>query len=169
MNAFDPGRLLETLQRHRVRFVVIGGLAGRLHGSPTLTNDLDICYARDDANLASLAAALRELCARLRGAPNDVPFLLDATTLRAGDHFTFSTDAGNLDILGLPAGTAGFSDLARSAQAMELPAGAVPVASLDDLIRMKRCAGRPKDKIELEVLAALRDEIDGQAEGSEKP
>jgi hypothetical protein len=64
-----------------VRFVVIGGLAGRLWGSPTMTNDVDFCYARDPLNLERLAAALIEHRARLRGVADDVPFLLDATTL----------------------------------------------------------------------------------------
>src|SRR5687768_10328290 len=103
--AFDPGRALATLARHRVRFVIIGGLAGRLWGSPSVTNNLDICYARDMTNLDRLAQALKELEARLRGAPENIPFFLDAQTLAAGDHFTFVTKAGNLDCLGLPMGS----------------------------------------------------------------
>ena len=94
--AFDPVTALRTLLDHDVRFVLIGGFAGALRGSPLITGDLDICYARDDANLERLAEALRSLEARLRGAPPDVPFLLDARTLRAGDLFTFSTSVGRL-------------------------------------------------------------------------
>ena len=108
---FDPVTALRTLLEHDVRFVLIGGFAGALRGSPVITGDLDICYARDDANLERLAETLRSLEARLRGAPPDVPFLLDARTLRAGDHFTFSTSVGPLDILGTPSGTKGFADL----------------------------------------------------------
>jgi len=90
--AFDPLGALRTLSAHGVRFVLIGGYAAALRGSPMLTGDLDICFARDDANLEALAAALREggLQATLRDAPEDVPFRLDAATLKAGDHFTFS-------------------------------------------------------------------------------
>jgi hypothetical protein len=69
LRPFDPERLLETLLRHRVRFVIIGGFAGRLFGSPSLTNDLDICYARDRKNLTALSSALLELHATLRDAP----------------------------------------------------------------------------------------------------
>jgi hypothetical protein len=98
-----------------VRFVVIGAFAGRLLGSPSLTRDLDICYARDRENLEALAAALRELHARLRGVHEDVPFRLDAKTLANGDSFTFVTDAGDLDILGTPSGTTGYDELARTA------------------------------------------------------
>ena len=157
--AFDPLRALRTLTQHEVRYVVIGGLGARLYGSPSVTNDTDVCYQRSQANLERLAAALRQLHAELRGADRDVPFLLDAKTLAAGDHFTLMTDAGNLDILGTPAGVEGFDALEREAKAFDLGGLTVPVASIDDLIAMKRAAGRPKDLIEVEVLGALRDEI----------
>jgi hypothetical protein len=155
---FEPLRLLETLARHKVRFVVVGGIAGRLLGSPTVTRDLDICYARDAANLRALAAVLAQLHAHLRGVEPGLPFHPDARTLRAGDAFTLQTDAGDLDLLATPAGTDGYADLARSATLTDLGGVQVLVAAVDDLIRMKRTAGRPKDMIEVEVLGALRDE-----------
>jgi hypothetical protein len=157
---FDPLRALETLTRHGVDFVVIGAYAGRLLGSPTVTRDLDLCYSRERDNLERLAGALTKLHARLRGAPPDLPFKLDARSLRAGDSFTFVTDAGDLDILGTPTGTDGYPDLVRSAQVMDLDGLRIRVVHIDDLIRMKRAAGRPKDLIEAEVLGAVRDEID---------
>ena len=160
ISAFDPLKALRVLVHYRVQFVVIGGLAGRLWGSPTVTNDLDICYGRDQDNLERLAAALRSLHARLRGVDEDVPFLLETETLRAGDAFTFVTDAGNLDVLGTPSGTDGFEDLFETATMMDLDGLNVPVADIEDLISMKRAAARPKDRIEAEVLAALRDELD---------
>lgn len=119
---FDPLRLLKTLQRHRVRFVVIGGIAGRLWGSTTVTNDLDICYGRDGANLDALASALRDLKVKRR--------------------------------------SAGYESLARNAEAMDVGGFSIRVAALPDLIAMKRAAGRPKDLIEVEILAAVRDEIE---------
>ena len=158
--AFDPLKAFRVLLQHGVRFVIIGGLAGRLLGSPTVTNDLDICYGRDPANLERLANALRALKARLRGVDEEVPFELDAESLAAGDTFTFVTDAGYLDIIGTPAGTTGYDDLARTATKLELNGLSVAVTHVEDLIRMKRAAGRPKDKIEVEVLLALRDELD---------
>lgn len=155
---FDPEQILRTLADQGVRYVLIGGVASRLWGSPTVTNDLDICYARDRANLDCLARALRALDARLRGVDANVPFFLDAATLERGDHFTFTTSAGNLDVLGSPSGSRGFEDLLATATWMELADRRVAVADLDDLITMKRAAGRPKDRVELEILTALRDE-----------
>ena len=87
-----------------------------------------------------------------------MPFSLDAKTLAAGDHFTFVTDLGDLDCLGIPAGTLGYDDLMKSAVDVDLDGLVVAVASIDDLIRMKRAAGRPRDLAELEILGALRDE-----------
>src|SRR5436309_11737771 len=88
--SFDPLAVLRTLVRHEVRFVLIGGYAAAIRGSPVITGELDICHARDDDNLDRLAAALRKRGATLRGAPSDVPFRLDAASLKAGDHFTFT-------------------------------------------------------------------------------
>lgn len=162
--AFDPLRALGALAERGVRFVLIGGFGARLHGSPSVTNDLDLCYARDQENLEAMAEALLALHARLRGAPADVPFLLDARTLMAGDHFKFVTDAGSMDLLGTPSGVSGFEELDRTAVEMDLDGLRVRVASIDDLIRMKRAAARPKDLIEVEVLGALREEIDSAEE-----
>jgi hypothetical protein len=161
MTMFSPLSALEMLTEHGVRFVMIGGVAAAAHGSPSLTGDLDICYSRDPENLDRLAAALAELHATLRGADADVGFVPDAASLAAGDHFTFTTDAGDLDALGTPAGTDGFADLDTNAVDVDLDGLVVRVASLEDLIRMKRAAGRPKDRVELEILGALRDELRG--------
>ena len=160
--AFDALRAFRTLDRHEVRFVVIGGVGARLHGSPTVTNYTDICYERSPENLEKLAAALRDLGATLRGVEDDVPFLLDAKTLAAGDHFTFTPRAGGFDCRGTPAGVGRFDDLANGATPFDVDGLTVLVASIEDLIRMKRAAGRPKDLIEVEVLGALQAEIDAR-------
>jgi len=157
---FDPLAVLRTLVDQGVRFVLIGGYAAAVRGSPVITGDVDICHARDNENLKRLAAALAELGATLRGAPSIVPFRLDVGSLKAGDHFTFTTSAGPLDCLGTPAGTDGFADLDASATDEDLDGIVVRVASVDDLIRMKRAVGRPQDLIAVEWLAALRDELE---------
>jgi hypothetical protein len=155
---FDPYAAIRVLRRHSVQFLVVGGMAAAVYGSPTITGDLDICYARDQPNLKALAAALQELHARLRGADPGLPFLLDAETIKNGLNFTFITDAGDLDCLGMPAGTQGYQDLIEDAMALELEPGLeAQFCSLDALRRMKRAAGRPKDLIELEILDRLAD------------
>lgn len=159
MGDFDPLRALAVLIKHNVRFVVVGGVAARTLGSPSITNDLDVCYERRNENYEALAGALRELGAQLRGAPPGIPFQLDARSIKQGDSFTFITIAGDLDCLGTPAGTQGYPDLRKDATEEDLGEGLrVLVASIDDLLRMKRAAGRPKDLIEVEVLSAVKEE-----------
>ncbi len=154
---FDPRPILGVLVRHQVRFVVIGGVAASLQGSTTITNDFDICYSRDPDNLERLTAALAEVGATLRGAREPVAFRLDARTLKAGLNFTFDTKYGPFDCLGEASGSFDYKQLTPNADEMDLVGTKVPVASLDDLIRMKRAAGRNKDLIEVENLSALRE------------
>jgi hypothetical protein len=161
----DFVRVLETLARHDVAFVLIGGLAATVLGSPSVTSDVDVCYDRSWANLERLATALHAMGASPRESPEHLPFPLDAQALRNGDTFTFETTFGDVDIIGTPSGTTGYETLRANAERIELDAGLVVwVCSLEDLIRMKTAAGRPKDRIELEVLGALRDELEGNPE-----
>ena len=159
--AFDPVGILRLLDDRGVAYVVIGGMAAAVHGSPTVTGDLDVCYERSAVNLDRLAVALRDLDARLRGVDDDVVFPLEAEALAAGDHFTFTTRLGDFDCMATPAGVRGYDELRPNAVEVDVDGLTVIVASLDDLMRMKRAAARPKDRVELEILGALRDELEG--------
>ena len=157
---FRARDLLRVLVERGVDFVVIGGIAGIARGSAYMTEDLDIAYSRDPDNLRRLAAALTQLDARLRGAPEDVPFLLDAETLRQGAHFTFETASGPLDILDRPDGSPPYAELKRRAdEPLDVDGLPVLVASLDDLIAMKEATGRPRDAVVASELRELADEI----------
>jgi predicted nucleotidyltransferase len=149
--------LFEALRSGGVRYLLIGGIAMRCHGSAHLTDDVDLYYARDAENLRKLADALTPFHPRLRGVLEDLPFRWDARTLKAGMNFTLVTDAGNLDLLGDVSGAAPFEALRERAREVELLGVPVPLTSLDDLIAMKRAADRPKDRVHLMELEALRE------------
>ena len=151
----DPGRLLGLLTARGVDYVLIGGLAAVLHGAATLTQDVDICFARDEGNLDALAKALGELGARLRGVGEPVPFVPDRRTLEQSELLTLDTSAGPLDLVALPVGAPPYDVLRRRAQRLDLGAFAVCVASVEDLIAMKRMAGRPKDFVAVEELQTI--------------
>jgi predicted nucleotidyltransferase len=153
----DVKGILQVLTAHGVDFVVIGGVAAILHGSATLTQDVDISFAQDDANLDALGGALRELRASLRGVEDDVPFVPDARTLRQIQLLTLQTSAGPLDLLVPPDGSPPYERLRRGADRMDVGGFAVLVASLDDLIAMKRAGGRDKDLVAVEELETIRD------------
>ncbi len=99
---FDPGELLDALTRRGVDFVVVGGIAAVLLGSPRMTRDLDITFAPDRVNLESLGEVLVQLGARLKGVEEDVPFVADAATLRRVQILTLTTRAGEIDLLSEP-------------------------------------------------------------------
>src|SRR5262249_5472674 len=155
----------EHLLRHGVEFLVIGGQAATLLGSPLATFDVDLCYRRTAENLERLAAALKELHPTLRGAPPDLPFRLDAQSLALGSNFTFNTDYGPLDLLGWvePFGT--YEALLPGATV--IPAGDVQLLTigLDDLIAIKRHLGRPKDQAALAQLEGIKQTRDRPYEG----
>lgn len=157
---FQPEAVIRLLGRHDVRYVLIGGLAAVTHGAPLVTQDVDLCCARDQGNLEALAAAMREVNAELRGAPPGLSFRLHAPNLASRERLSFTTDVGWIDIMATPAGTAGYDDLSRTAEVFTLFGHRVMVASVEDLIRMKREAGRPKDLRFVEELGALREEIE---------
>ena len=92
--------ILPRLVNQKVEFVIVDGVAATVHGSAYITDDLDLCYARDKINLERLAACLADLHPHLRGAPAGLPFLWDAETIRRGLNFTLSTDLGDVDLLG---------------------------------------------------------------------
>lgn len=157
---FKADQILKTLLDAQVRFVIIGGLASQVHGSPSLTGDVDICFALDGDNLHRLSDALASLAAVRRGLVEGIPAPIDHRALRAGDVFALSTRFGDLDLLAHPDPQLDFEKLRSRSIVAEIFGMEVRVASLEDLMAMKRAAGRPKDRIELEILGALREELD---------
>lgn len=162
--AFSAANLLGALLDSGVDFVVIGGLAAQAHGSPLITEDLDICFDLDRANVERLAVVLERLSAIRRGMPSGVRAPLDARALRAGDVFTLRTIYGDLDLLARPDPLLDYQSLRSRATRFEFGGRAVWIANLDDVIAMKRAAGRPKDLLAIEHLGALREELDRRDE-----
>ena len=148
---------LDFLGRNRIDCVIVGGVAGTLHGSTIPTTDLDVCYARSAENLQRLATALQSVNARLRNAPADLPFRLDAETLRSGLNFTFVTDVGDLDLLGEVRGIGYYDDAVEGVSTFDLLGYEFKVLALDKLILAKRTAGRGKDLVAVVELEALLD------------
>src|SRR5213594_1568662 len=145
--------MFRTLEAHGVRYLLIGGLAATLHGSPLRTGDADICPAKDAENLEHLARALEAMDARIRAPDAGVRFACDARFLAGVEHLT--TRFGDLDIAFRPAGTGGYDDLLQGAERYDLEGLVVPVASLPDVIRSKKAANRPKDHAALDTLQEL--------------
>jgi hypothetical protein len=161
-NLYDE---LETLIEHQIKLlgqfdvqlVIVGGVAATLHGSEVPTSDLHVCYARSPENLEKLAEALQSVNAQLRNAPEGLPFILDAETLKKGLNFTLKTDIGSLDLLGEVRGVGYYADVLAGALIFELFGYPFPVIEMTKLISAKRTAGRRKDLAVLPELEAIRE------------
>jgi len=137
-----------------VDFVIIGGTAVILQSIARFTKDLDICYSPAPENLHALGEVLIALKARLRGIDEDVPFIPDGRTLQRTQILCLTTTAGDVDLLVEPSGAPSYATLRRRADVMELAGRNVRVASIEDMISMKRAANRPQDLTDIEALEA---------------
>lgn len=111
-------QVAEVLVRHGVEFIVIGGQAETLFGSPRITYDIDLCYRRTRENLERLARALPEFQPKLRGVPPDLPCIIDARALALGNNYTFTTNIVDLDLLGHCEPIGDYDALAQRARPM---------------------------------------------------
>jgi predicted nucleotidyltransferase len=159
----DFARLLGALHKTGVEYIIIGGVAATVHGSSRLTQDVDVCYARTDANLDRVVRALRPLKPYLRGAPRGLPFEWSAATLRAGLNFTLTTTAGDIDLFGEVTGGGTYDDLIAHTMEVTLFTRRTRCLNLKWLIATKRAAGRPRDLEAIAELEALREEIGARA------
>lgn len=157
MGTFDPERILRALSRRRVRYILIGATAARLHGFPRVTSDADITPAADTTNLKRLASALRDLRARVytQAVPEGLPFSCDAETLSRAELWNLVTDAGRVDLVFRPSGTEGYDDLTRAAVTYEAFGVEVRAASLKDILRSKRASNRPQDQQDAVILEQM--------------
>lgn len=162
MPPLDLKRLLEVLHGAEVQFLLVGGVAGIAHGMNYLTTDLDICYQRTKKNYSAIVKALRPGKPRLRTKDGEIPFLFDEKNLEFGLNFTFTTDWGDIDLLGEVPGVGTFENMLPNSEEFELYGMPVKTVSLEDLIKAKHAAGRPKDKVHLLELEAIREILKGQ-------
>ena len=151
---------VQALVDEGVDFVISGGRSAILHGSSSVTNDLDFCYSRNPDNLKRLASALEAFHPRLRDLPQDSPFVWDQATLRNAAIFTLSTDLGALDLLAEVNDLGGFEEVKANSILVQAFDRKVWTLDLPALIRAKRAAGRVKD---LQILP----ELEGQLETDE--
>ncbi len=153
----DLGELIAALARHGVDYVVIGGVATQVHGHRRTTMDLDLTPDPNPENLRRLGEALAELEAHPRDSPGagteaEIPVSDPERLAIAAIVPPLLTRHGQIHILKEPKGARGFDQMREAALVVELDGNDVAIVSLDDLIRMKRAAGRPAD---LDDIAAL--------------
>jgi predicted nucleotidyltransferase len=152
--------LLGRLLTNGVEFILVGGVAGNVHGAARATFDVDVVYDRSAANLDRLVDALAPVDPYLRGTPPGLPFAFTRETLQRGLNFTLTTTLGDIDLLGEVTGGGRYEDLVPSSETVELFGSTCRCVTLDTLIRLKRAAGRPRDLDAIAELEALKEERD---------
>jgi predicted nucleotidyltransferase len=158
---FDPQAILRVLAEHGVEFMVIGGVAVQTHGYMRPTRDLDIIPRPDLVNVSRLGEALAELGSRLHRTRQPVD-ITDPHILRRAALVPLVTTYGRLDVMNIES-TAGrlgrYSELRERAIEVDLGTIRVAVMGFDDLIRMKKAAGREQDRIDIGAMTALDEDI----------
>jgi hypothetical protein len=150
--------LIPLLAQAQVEFIIIGGVAARVHGSARLTEDLDIAYRRTHQNIQRIVQAIAPYDPYLRGAPRGLPFQWDERTIHNGLNFTLTTTLGSIDLLGEVTGGGTYDDLLPHAVIREFYSQRCLCLDVEMLIRVKRAAGRPKDFEAIAELEAIVEE-----------
>ena len=158
----DFQAILQILRQHGVDFIIVGGIAGVLHGAPITTFDLDVVHSRDSTNLHRLSKALEalEACYRTPGNQNLRP---QPSHLASPGHQLLMTNAGPLDLLGVIGTGHAYDDLIRETTELDIGQGLkVRVLDLAALIRIKAETAQEKDKAQLVILRRTLKEKSGK-------
>jgi hypothetical protein len=155
----QPLQLLERLCRAGLDFVIVGGFAGVVHGSSTLTRDLDICAWLDESQLGKLRAALIDLNPVHRISTTPWSLFDRPAPGESINHCYLQTDLGPLDVLSSITGVGGYQRIASQALPIRLGELQLKIISLDDLITAKEALGRSKDLLVASELKALRQKL----------
>jgi hypothetical protein len=162
------GEILEALTRGGVEFVVVGGIAVQVHGYLRGTGDVDIVPRPSLLNLSRLAEALADLEAEVLRATSPVD-LGDPHLLKRAPLVPLLTRSGRLDLINfahLAGAPSSYDELWKRALVVDLDDLKIRVAGLDDLVRMKRAAGRPQDLTDIGALTRDDEELEREARQS---
>ena len=159
-------RIASALCRHKVDFVAIGGWAVEALGFDMGYKTTDIDFAPDfgPGNLDRLSAALHSLGARIRIAGESLPFDHNGQSLGNADIWNLTCAYGDFDITFHPSGPGGYPNLVAAARPVTIDTadGQIDVlcAGIEDIIRSKQAANRPKD---LPAVALLQAQLEAAA------
>ena len=155
--------IIAALVAHKIRFVVVGGVAATVQGSARFTNDLDICYDAATDNVQRLLALLQEWNAYLRGMEPALPFILDERTFRTTPMMALTTTQGAIDVLAEVPGVGDYIAAREQSEPVRIGAIEFRALTLEALIASKKAVRRKKDieqLVELEAILALRKRAD---------
>lgn len=151
--------LLKRLHEHGVQFVVVGGLAGVLHGSRMVTEDVDVCAPLTPENIPRIVASLCAVHPTFRMRPDHLALPDDPDKLAGFKNLYLATDLGPIDFLSEITGLGAYAQVSRRCITVDLEGMQCQVLDLDALIQAKRALGRPRDLQAAAELEVIRDRL----------
>jgi len=152
----DFVNLLERLIKNGVKFVIVGGFAGVVHGCTYVTQDIDICCDFSPDNLLALQEAISDLEPVHRMTPDRKKLKLSDKTCTQFKNLYLDTEKGQLDCLSFIDGLGDYSRARQESELIEVEDMKIRVLSLDALIRTKRALNRPRDKAAIMQLESIK-------------
>ena len=152
----DLLNLVDRLSDAGVEFVIIGGLAGIIHGSTRTTQDIDICCKFTPENLLKLFAAIKNANPVHRMNSNRPVFVLNTENADKFKNLYLDTDIGQLDCLGEVHSIGSFDEVCKNAISFRIGSKNYQVLSLDALIKSKKSLNRPIDRQDVIQLQAIK-------------
>jgi predicted nucleotidyltransferase len=152
--------IFEALNDHGVRYVVVGGLAVVLHGHPRLTGDVDLMVDLAEDQARKTVAALTAI-GLLPGVPVDPAGFADASVRRSWIernmlvlNFCDADTGRSVDLF--VENPVDFEEIWTRSEVSDYRGVPVRIASIPDLIDLKRRAGRPEDLFDISQLLKLQ-------------
>ena len=153
-------KLIERLTKGGVKFVLVGGFAGVVHGCTYVTQDIGICCDFSAANLLALQKALKGLHPVHRMTPRRLKLKLTADSCARFKNLYLDTDIGQMDCLGSIQGLGNYEDVERSSEIRDLGGGLrIHVLTIGALIKARMASNRPRDKeaaLQLEAIKKMQ-------------
>lgn len=153
--------VLSQFHDHHVDFVIVGGVAAALHGGTRVTFDLDVVPSLAPPSWEAAVDLLWSLGARPR-IPETLDRIRDVEQVRQWQRdkgmlaLNFRAPDGSIDVDLLVSESDRFDALRRRAITVALDHRTFLVASIDDLVEMKRRAGRPQDLLDIAQLQDIQ-------------
>lgn len=150
-------KLIECMTASGVKFVLVGGFAGVVHGCTYVTQDIDVCCDFSAGNLLALQEALKDLRPVHRMTPRRLKLKLTPENCSDFKNLYLDTDIGQLDCLGYIEGLGEYKDVEPLSEIRNIGEGLrIRVLTVDSLIKAKKAMNRPRDKDALLQLEAIK-------------
>jgi hypothetical protein len=159
--------VMEALYKNKVRYLLVGGLAVNLHGVPRTTHDIDIIISTDRANVLKAISILKKLgyVPRLPVDPEemaDADKVKDWAENRNLKAFSFCHKEDSYKVIDIDlVHPLDFEKAFKNKAVKETRNVKIYLASIDDLVAMKKASGRPQDMSDIELLKKVKKHMEG--------